>query len=84
MALDKYLRSKKLKFLKKEVKSLIDIQLKTILCWLIGENPLKEKQKKRSIGRSAIVITIINKVKAKQLLANVIRFRGDIKIVQKY
>lgn len=83
MSLDIYLKSGKFEILKREIESLTGIQLKTMLRWLISEDHLKKQQKKRSKRRSTILITVSNKIEAKQLLANGFCFRGTVKKIEK-
>lgn len=84
MSLDIYLKSGKFDILKREIESLTGIQLKTMLRWLISEDRLKKQQEKRSKRRSTILITVSNKIEAKQLLANGLCFRGTVKKIEKY
>lgn len=70
MLLKRYLRAENLELLKKEVAFSTCISLKTIPCWLINKDCLKEQQNKSNKWGLAIVITISNEIKAKRLIAN--------------
>lgn len=70
MSFKRYLEPGKLELLKKEVESLTGIPLKTMPCWLINEDCLKEQQDKSNKQGSAIVITVSNEIEAMRLIAN--------------
>ena len=69
MLLEKYLGERTMELLKRKVKFSIGIQLKSLFCWLINKNPLREQQETRKRG-SAIVITVKGEAKAKKLCAS--------------
>ena len=84
MSLDRYLGPGNMELLKREVESSTGISLKTIPCWLINKNRLREQQENNNKRGSAIVITVSNEMEAKRLLASGLRFGGAIKKVEKY
>ena len=84
MSLERYLGPGKLELLRREVESSTGILLKTMPRGLINEDRLKEQQDKGNKQRSAIVITVSNKIKAKRLIANGLQFREVIKKVERY
>lgn len=69
MLYKKYLGEKTMELLKRKVKFSIGIQLKSLFCWLISKNRLREQQETRKRG-SAIVITVQGEVEAKKLCAS--------------
>lgn len=84
MSLERYIGLRKLELLRREVKSSTVIPLKTMPCWLINEDCLKEQQDKGNKQRLAIVILVSNKIEAKRLIANGLQFGGAIKNKKKY
>ena len=70
MLLEIYFKPKKLQLLRKELEISIDILLITILHWLINKDCLKKQQNNGNKQKSAIVIIISNKIKAKQFIVN--------------
>ena len=84
MSLERYLGPGKLKLLRREVESSTGILLKAMPHWLITEDFVKEQQDKSNKQKSAIVITVNNKIKAKRLIANRFQFGGIIKKVERY
>lgn len=84
MSLERYLGLGKLELLRREVESSTSILLKIMFYWLINKNCLKEQQDKDIKQRSAIVITVSNKIKAKWVITNGLWFREAIKKMKKY
>ena len=84
MRLDRYIGLGKMELLKREVESSTGISLKATPRWLISEDRLKEQQAINNKRGSAIVITVSNKLVAKQLIASGLRFRGMDKKVEKF
>lgn len=84
MSLERNFGLKKLKLLRREVKSSTGIPLKTMPRWLINEDGLKEQQDKSNKQKLAIVITVSNKIEAKRLVASSLRFEGVLKKVENY
>ena len=84
MLLERYLGLEKMELLRREVESSTGISLKTMPCWLINKNRLREEQEINNKRGSAIVITVSNENEAKQLVASGLRFGGSIKRVEKF
>lgn len=84
MSLERYLGAGKMELLKREVESSTVIKLKAHPRWLISENRLRKQQKSGNKRGSAIVITVKGEAKAKKLCALGLRFRGLVKVVEKY
>lgn len=70
MILDSYFRSGNMELSKEEVEFAIDTSLKTILRWLLNECSLKDQQESNNIRGLVILITINNKIEAKQFITN--------------
>ena len=84
MPLERYLGEGKMELFEQEVESSTGIQLKTTPRWLIHKDRLRERQESGNNQGSAIVITIANAADAIYLYAKGLRFRGALKIVEKY
>lgn len=84
MLLMHYFRKRKIEILYQKNEFSIRIRLKTILQWLINKEQLKEGLKLENRKRFAIVITIVNKVEVLKLCAKEFRFKGALKVVEKY
>lgn len=84
MSLERYLGEGKMELFRREVESSTGIQLKTTPRWLIHKDQLRERQESGNNRGSAIVITIANASDAAYLCAKGLRFRGALKIVEKY
>lgn len=69
MLLERHLGKGSMKLLKRNVEFSIGIELKTLLCWLINKNRLREQQETRK-RRSVIIIIIKRNVKVKKLCAS--------------
>lgn len=61
----------------------MEIQLKTIFCWLINEIPLEKRLKSGTRRGLAIFITVENSTKVSTLCAKSLRFEGVLKMVGK-
>ena len=83
MSLERYLGEASMELLKREIESSTGIQLKSLPRWLINENRLREQQETGKRG-SAIVITVKGQAEAKKLCASGLRFRGVIRVVERY
>ena len=83
MSLERYLGEGYMELLKREVESSTGIQLKSLPCWHINENRLKEQQETGKRG-SAIVITVKREAEAKKLCASGHRFGRVVRVVERY
>lgn len=84
MPLERYLGERKMELLKIEVESSTGVQLKTIPRWLIYEDRLRKKQELGNYRGLSIVITVANNSDAIYLCAKRQRFRGALKLVERY
>ena len=84
ISLERYLSKEKMEILKQEVKSLINIQLKTLSQWLISEDRFREVQTTGNKPRSAILIMVKGETKVKRLFISSLRFDGLMKMVKKF
>ena len=84
MSLAKYLREGKMELFYWEIKSSIEIKLKTVFCWLISESQLKKRRKFGIRKRSVIVFIVSTSKKAAKLCSKGLRFGGALKVVEKY
>lgn len=84
MLLARYLRSRKINVLYEKIELSIEIQLKTLFCWLINKSQLKECLESSTRKRSAIIITVGTSEKVDKLCSNGQKFRRVLKVFEKY
>lgn len=82
--LERYLGKRKIEWLKCKVKLSTNIQLKTLLCWFINENWLREVQKTDNKQGSTIVITVKGVTKTKKRYVSELCFSGLNRVVENY